>query len=45
VQKLISRDKVVAILGEVASKRSLAGANVCQKEKIPMLSPASTNIR
>src|SRR3954468_18358796 len=31
VQKLISRDKVVAILGEVASKRSLAGANVCQK--------------
>ena len=43
VQKLISRDKVVAILGEVASKRSLAGANVCQKEKIPMLSPASTN--
>jgi len=43
VQRLISRDKVCAILGEVASKRSLAGANVCQKEKIPMLSPASTN--
>lgn len=43
VQKLISRDKVVAILGEVASKRSLAGGNICQREKIPMLSPASTN--
>lgn len=43
VQKLISRDKVVAVLGEVASKRSLAGAQVCQKYQIPMLSPASTN--
>jgi len=43
VQKLISRDKVVAIIGEVASSRSMAGAQVCQKEKIPMLSPASTN--
>lgn len=43
VQKLISRDKVVAVLGEVASKRSLGGASVCQKEQIPMLSPASTN--
>jgi branched-chain amino acid transport system substrate-binding protein len=43
VQKLISRDKVVAVLGEVASSRSLAGGSVCQKNKIPMLSPASTN--
>jgi branched-chain amino acid transport system substrate-binding protein len=43
VQKLISRDKVSAILGEVASSRSLAGGSVCQKSQIPMLSPASTN--
>jgi branched-chain amino acid transport system substrate-binding protein len=43
VQKLINRDKVVAIIGEVASKRSLAAGTVCQKYKIPMLSPASTN--
>jgi branched-chain amino acid transport system substrate-binding protein len=43
VQKLISRDNVVAILGEVASKRSLAAGNVCQKYHIPMLSPSSTN--
>ena len=43
VQKLISQDKVVAVLGEIASKRSLAGGGVCQKSKIPMLSPASTN--
>src|SRR5512138_2997676 len=29
VQKLINRDRVVGILGEVASKRSLAAGNVC----------------
>jgi branched-chain amino acid transport system substrate-binding protein len=43
VQKLISEDHVVAVIGEVASKRSIAGATVCQRYKIPMLSPASTN--
>lgn len=43
VQKLISRDKVVAVIGEVASSRSLAGATVCQQYKVPMLTPASTN--
>jgi len=43
VQKLINRDGVVAIIGEVASKRSLAAGSVCQKYKVPMLSPASTN--
>lgn len=43
VLKLIERDHVVAILGEVASSRSLAAAPICQKSQIPMLSPASTN--
>ncbi|MEO6694423.1 MAG: ABC transporter substrate-binding protein [Ignavibacteria bacterium] len=43
VQKLINRDKVVAIIGEVASSRSKAGAPICQASKIPMISPASTN--
>ncbi len=43
VRKLISRDKVVAILGEVASSRSLEGAPVAQRAKVPMVSPASTN--
>ena len=43
VRKLISRDKVVAIVGEVASSRSLEGAPVCQLAKVPMVSPASTN--
>jgi branched-chain amino acid transport system substrate-binding protein len=43
VQKLIDRDKVVAVLGEVASGRSLAAGPICQDKQIPMISPASTN--
>lgn len=43
VKKLITLDKVVAVLGEVASGRSKEGAPVCQERKIPMISPASTN--
>jgi branched-chain amino acid transport system substrate-binding protein len=42
VRKLISRNKVVAVLGEVASGRSLEGAAVCQPSKVPMISPSST---
>ncbi len=42
-RKLISSDKVVAVLGEVASSRSLEAAPICQENKIPMISPASTN--
>ncbi|MDB6053894.1 MAG: ethanolamine utilization protein EutJ [Verrucomicrobiales bacterium] len=43
VKKLISRDKVVAILGEVASGLSLEAAPICQTNRIPMISPSSTN--
>ena len=43
VRKLIARDKAVAILGEVASSRSLEGAPICQASHIPMISPSSTN--
>lgn len=43
VTKLITSDKVVAILGEVASSRSLAGGPIAQRYQIPMLSPSSTN--
>ena len=43
VRKLISSDGVVAILGEVASSRSLEAAPICQENKIPMISPSSTN--
>ncbi len=43
VEKLISRDRVVAIVGEVASSRSLEAAPVCQDHSIPMITPSSTN--
>jgi branched-chain amino acid transport system substrate-binding protein len=42
-KKLITRDKVVAILGEVASGRSLEAAPIAQSNKVPMISPSSTN--
>jgi len=45
VTKLVTQDKVVAVLGEVASRRSLAAAPICQKYMIPMISPSSTNER
>ncbi len=43
VQKLISQNQVVAVLGEVASSRSLAAAPICQANRVPMLTPSSTN--
>lgn len=42
-QKLIQQDKVIAILGSVASSHSLAGAPIAQAARIPMISPTSTN--
>lgn len=45
VTRLITAEKVVALLGEVASSRSLAGGAVAQQYKIPMISPSSTNPR
>lgn len=43
VNKLISKDGAVAILGEVASSRSLEAAPICQSNGVPMISPSSTN--
>lgn len=43
VTRLIEQEKVVALLGEVASSRSLAAAPIAQAKKIPMLTPSSTN--
>src|SRR6186997_2890644 len=45
VTKLITQDKVVGVIGEVASRRSLAAGPVCQRYQTPMVSPASTNER
>lgn len=43
VTRLITNDKVVAVLGEVASTQSLAAAPICQSNGVPMISPSSTN--
>ena len=43
VKKLIDSDKVVAVIGEIASSRSLEAGPICQSAKIPMVSPGSTN--
>jgi branched-chain amino acid transport system substrate-binding protein len=43
VKKLLSRDKVVALIGEVSSGRSLEAAPIAQAAKIPMIAPAATN--
>jgi len=43
VQKLINQDRVLAVVGEVASSRSLAAGPICQQAGVPMISPSSTN--
>jgi branched-chain amino acid transport system substrate-binding protein len=43
VSKLISRDHVVALIGEAASSRTLAAAPIAQTNEIPMITPSSTN--
>ena len=43
VTKLITQDHVAAILGEVASGRSMAMAPIAQQYKTPMVTPSSTN--
>ena len=43
VTKFVTQDQVHAILGEVASSRSIAAAPIAQNAKIPMLTPSSTN--
>ncbi len=43
VTKLITQNGVTAILGEVASSRSLAMAPIAQTHKVPMITPSSTN--
>ncbi len=44
VKKLISRDKVVAVIGEITSGRTLEAAPVAQAAKIPLISPGATNV-
>jgi branched-chain amino acid transport system substrate-binding protein len=43
VTRLIEQEKVLALLGEVASTRSLAAAPIAQTKKVVMITPSSTN--
>ncbi|MBP7264656.1 MAG: ABC transporter substrate-binding protein [Spirochaetia bacterium] len=43
--KLIKQDEVVAIVGTVMSKVTLAGAPIAQNAGVPMISPTSTNTK
>ncbi len=44
VSKLITRDHVVALIGEQASSRTLAAAPIAQSYRVPLISPTSTNV-
>lgn len=43
VTRLITQDKVNALLGEVASGLSMVGGQIAQQYTVPMISPSSTN--
>jgi branched-chain amino acid transport system substrate-binding protein len=45
VTKLINQAHVTSMLGHVASSYSLAAAPICQANKVPMITPSSTNPR
>jgi branched-chain amino acid transport system substrate-binding protein len=44
VRQLIDRDKVVAVLGEVASSRTIAGGLIANTSKVPLVTPSSTAV-
>ena len=43
VSRLIEKEKVIAIIGEMISGDTLAGGPIAEKAKIPMISPTATN--
>ena len=45
VRKLITQDKVVALLGDATSSATLESAPIAQANKIPMITPSATNPR
>jgi len=44
VMQLVDRDAVVAVLGEAASGRSLAGGLVANQKGVPMITPSATAV-
>ncbi len=45
ITRLLSRREIIAVIGGVASSRTLAAAPVAQEAQIPFVSPSSTNPR
>ncbi|MCO5113440.1 MAG: ABC transporter substrate-binding protein [Bdellovibrionaceae bacterium] len=45
ITRLLSRKEIIAVIGGVASSRTLAAAPVAQETQIPFVSPSSTNPR
>jgi branched-chain amino acid transport system substrate-binding protein len=43
VSRLIESERVVAVLGTYASSNAIAGAEVCEKARVPMLAASATN--
>ncbi len=43
VARAIEKERVAAIIGEIASSHSLAGGAVAEERHVPMISPTSTN--
>ncbi|QAV32942.1 amino acid/amide ABC transporter substrate-binding protein, HAAT family (TC 3.A.1.4.-) [Fervidobacterium changbaicum] len=43
MSRLIDKDKVVAVIGEIMSGNSMAAAEIAESRKVPLLCPASTN--
>lgn len=43
MSRLIERDKVIAVIGEMISGDTLAGAPIAEKAMIPVVSPTATN--
>jgi branched-chain amino acid transport system substrate-binding protein len=43
ISRLIEKDKVVAIIGEMISGNTMAGGPIAEKAKIPVVTPTATN--
>ena len=43
MSRLIERDKVFAVIGEMISGNTMAGAPIAEKAMIPVVSPTATN--
>jgi branched-chain amino acid transport system substrate-binding protein len=43
IRKFVTRDKVVAIVGDLTSSATMEGAPIAQAAKVPMVSPLATN--